>query len=195
MTATNEKIRLALIYGSVREGRFCDRVAGWARAQIAQRPEFSLDVIDPAELDLPLRHERSAASDLPALRQRIARADAFVVVVPEYNHGYPAALKHLIDSLYDEWQAKPAAFISYGGMSGGLRAVEQLRQVFAELHVASIRDGVCFPNVWDQFEADGALRNPASSERALSRMLTQLHWWAAALRTARQNVPYKEVTA
>ncbi len=72
----------------------------------------------------------------------MAEADAFLVVTPEYNHGYPAALKELIDSVYEPWHAKPVAFVSYGGASGGIRAVEQLRQVFAELHAVTLRDGV-----------------------------------------------------
>ncbi len=115
----NGKINVALIYGSTREGRFCGEVARWAGAQIASRSEFTLDVIDPAVLALPTRHEREDGAELIALKQRIGQADAFVVVTPEYNHGYPAALKFLIDSVYDEWQAKPVAFVSYGGIPAG----------------------------------------------------------------------------
>ena len=95
-----------------------------------------------------------------SLQQALGLADAFVVVTPEYNHGYPAPLKELIDSVNAEWQAKPVAFVSYGGVSGGLRAVEQLRLVFAELHAVTIRDSVSFPGAWEQFDESGVLRNP-----------------------------------
>ncbi len=97
------------------------------------------------------------------LEEKIAEADAFIIVTPEYNHGYTAALKELIDSCYEPWHAKPVGFISYGGVSGGLRAVEQLRQVFAELHTVTIRDTVSFSNVWAQFDAAG---NPIQGGRS-----------------------------
>lgn len=186
----NSKINVALIYGSTREGRFCDKVARWAGDQITGRSEFSLDVIDPGALALPTRHEREDGAEVTALQQRIGQADAFVVVTPEYNHGYPAALKFLIDSVGDEWQAKPVAFVSYGGISGGLRAVEQLRLVFAELHAVTIRDSVSFASVWEQFDSAGELLKPDRARKSMATLLARLNWWAIALRDARNTVPY-----
>ncbi len=171
-------IRIGLIYGSTRAGRFCDRVAQWA-GQMAAREGFEVDAIDPADEDR--KHE---------LQRRIGACDAFVVVTPEYNHGYPAPLKALIDSVGAEWQAKPVAFVSYGGVSGGLRAVEQLRLVFAELHAVTIRDSVSFAGAWEQFDDTGALVEPERAERSMSRMLARLRWWAAALNAARVTSPY-----
>jgi NAD(P)H-dependent FMN reductase len=121
---------------------------------------------------------------------RIAEADAFVVVTPEYNHGYAAPLKSLIDSVVAEWQAKPVAFVSYGGASGGLRAVEQLRLVFAELHAVTMRDAVSFASAWEQFDGAGALREPDRAEQSMATMLGRLRWWATALRDARKVTPY-----
>lgn len=189
------KINLALIYGSTREGRFCDKVATWVAAQIAERNEFLLDMIDPAALALPSRHERKANADLTMLRQRTEQADAFVIVTPEYNHGYPAALKFLIDSVYAPWQAKPVAFVSYGGVSGGLRAVEQLRLVFAELHAVTIRDAVSFANVWERFDAAGELLEPERARKSMVTLLARLRWWAIALREARNAAPYEQEVA
>ena len=172
----NDKVRVALIYGSTRPGRLCDKVAEWAAAQIARHGHFEIEIVDPAK---------------PAnIAERLASVDAFVVVTPEYNHGYPAPLKNLIDSYGPEWHAKPVAFVSYGGISGGIRAVEQLRQVFAEVHAMTIRDSVVFPNAWEQFSEDGALRDSARSERSMTAMLGRLHWWAVALRMARTAAPY-----
>ena len=188
-----DTINVVLIYGSVRDGRYCDIVAKWARAQIAAHAEFSLEIIDPAELALPVRMTRNEAGDLDKLKEQIGNADAFVIVTPEYNHGYSAALKHLIDSVYGEWQAKPVAFVSYGAASGGLRAVEQLRQVFAELHIASMRNTVSFVNVWEQFDEHGRLHAPERPEKAMAMMLAQLHWWAIALRNARAQTAYDAV--
>lgn len=184
------RIRLALIYGSSREGRFCDKVAGWAISQIQGDGPFDLAVIDPGEIDLPPRHVSGGHPALDELRQTISWADGFVVVTPEYNRGYPAILKFLIDAVGPEWRGKPVGFVSYGGISGGLRAVEQLRLVFGELHAAPIRDGVAFADVWSRFDADGALLDADRAEQAMATMLAQLHWWASGLRKARASVPY-----
>src|ERR1700760_244415 len=173
-------IKVGLVYGSTRPGRFCDTVARWAAGQIAAREGFAVEIIDPAA-------EGTAGAS--SLNGRIAACDAFVVVTPEYNHGSPAPLKGLMDSFGPEWHAKPVAFVSYGGISGGLRAVEQLRLVFAELHATTIRDSVSFAGVWEQFDADGALRNPERSNRSMETMLARLQWWAVALRNARAAEP------
>jgi len=178
----NKDIRLAVIYGSDREGRFCDTVVDWLATQLERSGRCQLSFIDPADR-------------ITDWRGRLDRADAFIVVTPEYNHGYPAPLKALIDSAKAEWQAKPVAFVSYGGISGGSRAVEQLRQVFAELHSVTLRDGVSFINAWEQFDSSGKLREPARAARSLARMLAHLRWWAAALREARSNSPYGEIAA
>ena len=113
-----------------------------------------------------------------------------MVVTPEYNHGYPASLKQAIDLAMQEWKAKPVAFVSYGGISGGLRAVEQLRQVFAELHAVTIRDTVSFAMAHGRFDSDGGLRDPDAAEAAVKVLLDELLWWGDALRAARAARPY-----
>jgi NAD(P)H-dependent FMN reductase len=183
----SDQIRIVVIYGSTRPGRFCDTVVRWTVGRVTASGRFHIDVIDPAgESD----SKSSDGRDSTSQQQRLAQADAFVVVTPEYNHGYPAPLKALIDSAGVEWQAKPVAFVSYGGVSGGLRAVEQLRLVFAELHAVTIRDCVSFSSAWEQFDETGALRNPDRAQRHMETLLAQLNWWAVALRNARSSAPY-----
>lgn len=177
------QIKVAVIYGSTRQGRLCDKVAAWTIAQIEGDGPFSVEAVDPG------------AHDLAEQTGRLGRADAFIVVTPEYNRSFPAPLKALIDATSAEWRGKPIAFVSYGGVSGGLRAVEQLRLVFAEMHATTIRDGVCFANAWDQFDEAGRLVQADRAERAMATMLGQLHWWASALRTARNTVPYGQFAA
>ena len=180
-------IRIGLIYGSTRQGRFCDTVARWAAEEIRAQGHYTVHIIDPGEIDLA---DREGTAAKPTLWQRMAQCDAFIVVTPEYNHGYPAALKMLIDSVGPEWHAKPVAFVSYGGISGGIRAVEQLRLVFAELHAVTIRDSVSFASAWEQFDAGGKLRQPERAQRSMAVMLGRLRWWAIALRDARAATPY-----
>lgn len=174
-----DTLHVAVVYGSTRAGRACDKVGGWVLAQLDDQADITFEVIDPRD-------------GTEGLKGRLERADAFIVVTPEYNHGYPAALKGVIDAAYDEWQGKVAAFVSYGGKSGGIRAVEQLRQVFAELHVATVRDGVAFVDVWDRFDAEGRLDDGATPARAFRTMMARLRWWAGALRAARRAIPYAE---
>ncbi|MGA8743136.1 MAG: NAD(P)H-dependent oxidoreductase [Terracidiphilus sp.] len=174
-------IKVGLVYGSTRPGRFCETIVRWATGQIANRGGFALEIIDPAV---------AASAGKASLNERIASCDAFIVVTPEYNHGYPAPLKALIDSFGSEWHAKPVAFVSYGGISGGLRAVEQLRLVFAELHAVTIRESVSFAGAWEQFDEEGRLRSPERAERSMDAMLRRLHWWAISLAHARNIWPY-----
>jgi NAD(P)H-dependent FMN reductase len=183
-------LKLALVYGSTRPGRFADTVARWAADRIAQRDGFALDIVDPAQFDLPIHHDSDRHPGVAALRRRLDNADAFVILTPEYNHAYPAILKHVIDLASGSWRASPVAFISYGGLSGGLRAVEQLRPVFAEVHAVTVRDTFSLANVWDRFDADGALQDAEAAEQALERMLDQLEWWALALVEAERVRPY-----
>ncbi|GAA2718665.1 NAD(P)H-dependent oxidoreductase [Actinocorallia aurantiaca] len=186
----NDQIRLAVLVGSTRQGRRAPQVSRWFVEQAERYGGVKVDVLDLAELGLPESLD-GADPAVAAVRPRIDDADAFVVVVPEYNHSFPAPIKTAVDSFYKEWQAKPVGFVSYGGMSGGLRAVEQLRQIFAELHMVSVRDGVSFHNVWGHVGPDGEFPvEPDGCGQAARTMLDQLVWWANALRDAKRRAPY-----
>jgi NAD(P)H-dependent FMN reductase len=183
-------LHVAVIIASTREGRFGPTVARWFLRQAGSHPDLDLDVVDLGELDLPAALPARPGAAVRAYVERLHRADAFVVVTPEYNHGYPASLKQAVDLAYEPWQAKPVAFVSYGGISGGLRAVEQLRQVFAELHAVTVRDTVSFHNPWSLFDAEAQTHEASGSDAAVKVLLDRLVWWARALRTARATTPY-----
>ncbi|MGW0902317.1 NADPH-dependent FMN reductase [Streptomyces sp. NPDC002853] len=193
-TASAAPLRVAVIIGSNREGRFGPIVADWLLARIGERADFEVDVIDLADSHLPtalsFNPSPETLAELGKVTPKLAAADAFVVLTPEYNHSYPASLKSLIDWHNAEWQAKPLAFVSYGGLSGGLRAVEHLRPVFAELHTMTIRDTVSFHNAGGLFADDGTHKDPTAANAAAKSMLDQLHWWAWALRSAKEARPY-----
>jgi NAD(P)H-dependent FMN reductase len=171
---TTEPYRLAVVVGSIREGRFGPTVAGWFAARAARRAGIDVDVVDLAD-------------PTAGFGDRIAAADAVVVVTPEYNHSFPGPLKAAIDDTGREWRAKPVAFVAYGGLSGGLRAVEALRPVFAELHATTIRDTVSFHGAAERFDADGDPRDAGAANGAADVLLDELGWWARTLRAMRHE--------
>ncbi|MCQ8774726.1 NADPH-dependent FMN reductase [Streptomyces telluris] len=196
-TNAQHPTRLAVIVGSTRKDRFGPVVADWFTAHARERADLDVDVIDLAEADLPHVLEGPGedgthpSAAVRAFAARIDRADVFAVITPEYNRGYPAALKQAIDSVYTEFHAKPVGFVSYsGGATGGVRAVEQLRSVFAELHTVTLRDGVAIPSAYAAFDDDGQPRDTEGVNGAAKKLLDQLLWWAVALREARARSPY-----
>ncbi|MFI9809882.1 NADPH-dependent FMN reductase [Streptomyces sp. NPDC052301] len=195
--AQEAPLRVAVIVGSVREGRQGRAVADWFLRTADGDPGLDLDLIDLADVRLPLAlpgwggtPDPGTAAVLRDLTPRLAAADAFVVVTPEYNHSFPASLKNVIDWHHAPWQAKPVGFVSYGGLGGGLRAVEQLRLVFAELHAVTVRDSVSLHGPWSGLGEDGVPRDSEVCTGAAKGMLGQLAWWGRALRAARAERPY-----
>ncbi|WP_229402181.1 NADPH-dependent FMN reductase [Micromonospora okii] len=191
---STEPLRLALIIGSTREGRFGPTVARWFLDRVKQRDDFAVDVVDLAEHELPFvmtsQLTPEGARALGEVTPRLEAAEAFVVVTPEYNHSFPASLKNLVDWHGKQWHAKPVGFVSYGGLSGGLRAVEALRPVFAEVHSVTVRATVSFHNAWEQFGPDGEPVDREGAGAAATYLLDQLGWWATTLRAGRERRPY-----
>ncbi|WP_123970797.1 NADPH-dependent FMN reductase [Streptomyces sp. TLI_185] len=192
------KHKLVIIVGSVRDGRFGPAVASWVAEQAGAHGGFDVEVVDLAEIDIPLalpaESPKFAGDAYPrpagmaALTSALEGADAFVVVTPEYNHSYPASLKAAIDWHFTQWTAKPVAFVSYGGAAGGRHAVLHLENVLTELHAVTIRDGLAFPNYFTAWQ-DGRPLDPDAAGYAKT-LLEQLAWWAGALRSAREAAPY-----
>lgn len=183
----DQPLQVAVVVASTREGRFGPTVARWFTTQARRRGDMDVDVIDLADVGLPAALPAHPTPDMQAYADRIDRADAFVVVTPEYNHSFPAPLKQAIDCVYQPWQRKPVAFVSYGGLSGGLRAVEQLRLVFAELHATTVRETVSFHMAPALFDSDGQLNDATGHTAAAKTMLDDLAWWGFALRAARHG--------
>jgi NAD(P)H-dependent FMN reductase len=187
-------VKLAVIVGSTRASRFGTNVATWFVEHAVGRDDVTVDVIDLAEVRATAPMPGGPGDDESHARAtvgpRLVAADAFVVVTPEYNHSYPGSLKSAIDWHRTPWHAKPVGFVSYGGISGGLRAVEHLRQVFAELHAVTVRDTVSFHGVQRQFDSAGRPTDAAACGAAATRLLDRLVWWGRALRAARAERPY-----
>lgn len=183
--------RIGVILGSIREGRVNDRVAAWAMNQLRGHG-FEVRAIDPADPDLlPVQIGDKAA--IERLRLQMSDLDGFVIVTPEYNHAEPGPLKTLIDSVTAEWFGRPVGLISYGGISGGLRAIEALRIILAELHTVTLRDTVSFNSPWRRFDEAGHITDPeaaAAADAAMAIFAHRLSWWVDALANARHSRPY-----
>ncbi|GAC02412.1 putative oxidoreductase [Gordonia namibiensis NBRC 108229] len=162
-----------LIIASVREGRIGPTVADWF-----------IDQIDPSDLDLEVLDVARASE--PDTSELLARADGFVIATPEYNHSYPGHLKVLIDEHGPEWSRKPVMFVSYGGVSGGLRAVEHLRAVFAELHAVGTQTGVVIHAPWEH-TVDGRLVLDEVAAASAREAMRELLWWAELLKPTRTS--------
>ncbi|MET8650727.1 MULTISPECIES: NADPH-dependent FMN reductase [Nocardia] len=194
---TNTPLKLAVIIGSVRDGRFGPVVARWFVDQADRHGGFEVDLIDLADAELPIGLPAVSPMIEPNpprpegmldLTARLTAADAFVIVTPDYNRSYPAALKSAIDWHFTQWDAKAIGFVGYSGASGGLLAIEHLRQIFNELNAHTVREYVSFPRYYLLFDAEGELREPEEPAAAAEAMLDRLHWWARAL-TAARSVP------
>ncbi|MFG2445717.1 NADPH-dependent FMN reductase [Nocardia fluminea] len=184
-------LKLAIIIGSVRDGRFGPVVANWFAQRVDDR--FEVDIIDLADTVLPALPAVPPALDPDPVRpagmrdltDRLATADAYVIVTPDYNRSYPAALKAAIDWHFTQWDAKAIGFVGYSGGSGGLLAIEHLRQVFNELNAHTVRNYVSFPRYYILFDENGQLRDPQEPAAAAAALLDQLHWWTSALVAAK----------
>jgi NAD(P)H-dependent FMN reductase len=179
--------------------RFGPAVATWFVTEAERRDDILVGLVDLAEVPIgsaapTMTPPPPVLAALHELTPRLDAADAFVVVTPEYNRSYPAGLKNVIDWHNAQFHAKPVAFVSYGGISGGLRAVEHLRAVFTELHAVTTRDTVSFHNAWEQFDGDGKPKDPQRPAAAAKTLLDQVTWWARALKTARNANPYQTLS-
>jgi NAD(P)H-dependent FMN reductase len=183
---------LTIVIGSTRPGRAGLPIAQWFAARAKDHGGFDVNVVDLADLGLPLLDEPNH----PRLRQYtrqhtkdwsaiIDAADALVFVTPEYNHGYPASLKNALDYLHQEWQHKPAGFVSYGGVAGGTRAVQQLKQVVSALRMLPVTDSVNIPYYTQFLDSNGTLQASPAMEQAAGAMLDELVRTEAALRPLR----------
>lgn len=175
-------MKLMVVVGSVREGRVADKVASWALDQLSQDPELEIDIADLKEISLPFFNEQIAPDAAhgqfinpvgTAWAARVAKADAYIMLVAEYNHGPTAVLKNAIDWVYDGWLNKPVGFVSYGGLAGGTRAVEQLKQIVMNVKLTPVNVPVMFPQVKKAFDENGSPHNPAVNE-SLKKMLVEL---------------------
>jgi NAD(P)H-dependent FMN reductase len=183
-------LRIAIILGSTRPGRNGEAVAKWVYNIAKKRTDAEFEFVDIKDYNLPLLDEplppslgKYSKDHTKAWAAKIDSFDAFVFVTPEYNHGIPGALKNAIDFLYKEWNNKVAGFVSYGGV-GGVRSVEQLRLVMAELQVATVRAQAQL-SLFADFENFSVFKPAPYQEKSVNTMVDQVISWGKALKTLR----------
>lgn len=179
---------LQIVTASTRMGRSGPHVAAWFEKIARRHGGFDLEMVDLADVDLPLfdepRHPSLGQYEHDSTRawsEIVARADAYVFVTPEYDHLPPASLINAIQHLVREWAYKPAGFVSYGGVSGGSRGVEITKLLLTTLKVMPIPEAVHIP-FFKQYLENGSFDPGDVQEKAAAKVLDELRKWAKALR-------------
>jgi NAD(P)H-dependent FMN reductase len=177
---------IPLILGTSRQGRQSEQVANFVVAEMQKRPEIETELIDVRNLPLKLDDAGESMKD-PAFSATVRRADALVLVVPEYNHGYPGLLKHVLDMNLEEYIHKAVGICGVSaGPFGGARVIENLLPVMRELGLVTIFNDVNFGNVRNLFDESGKLLDE-NYVRRVDQFLMELIWMARVLRYGREN--------
>lgn len=189
-------LKIQVIIGSTRPSRFSEKPAQWIFETLKKNPEVDAELLDLRDYPLPFFAEPVSPSYakepytneiVQKWTQKIGEADGYIIVTPEYNHGYPAVLKNALDYVYHNWNKKPVGFVSYGSV-GGARAVEQLREVAVELQMVPIRSAIHISG--DTYMAASKEENQNPFEPLNQRaedLINQLLWWAKTLKSARES--------
>lgn len=178
-----KKPQIAVILGSIREGRNGIKVFRWLQEVLPTFDQADYDFVDLKDFNLPMfadavspksREGKHENPEVEKWLERVAAADGYIFVTPEYNHSVSSVLKNAVDYEYKAWNGKPLGLVSYGGAGGGLRAVEHWRQIAAELQMYDVRDQVSIPFVWNAFDEAGHLENEEAHKDGLGRMLKNI---------------------
>lgn len=183
-------MKLGVILGSIRNGRKGEAIFKQTLEVLKKDERFEVVSFDLKDWTLPmfeLEFGEEPSEIVAKWRSEMAGMDAYVIVTPEYNHGYSSVLKNALDYLNGELHRKPIAYVSYGGLAGGARAVEQLRLVAIEQQMAPIRDAVLVNEIWEALDEHGHLKDERFTDR-LNKVADELYWWGDALLSARKNV-------
>jgi NAD(P)H-dependent FMN reductase len=188
-------LTLKVITVSTRPGRIGPKVSDWFQGFAKQHGGFKVEVIDLAEVNLPLFDEphhplmRQYEKDhTKAWSKTISSADAFVIVTPEYNYFTPPSLVNALDYLSLEWNYKPTGLVSYGGISGGLRAAQAIKPLLTSLKIVPLPEGVAIPFVAQHLdETKTTFQATETHELAATKLLDELQKWATALKPLHNN--------
>ncbi|MBI4276677.1 NAD(P)H-dependent oxidoreductase [Candidatus Uhrbacteria bacterium] len=178
---------IPIILGTAREGRKSELAARFVLAALQKRSEVTTELIDVRDYRIPATDNTEESDTAKRFAEKATSADGFIMVVPEYNHGYPGELKMMLDLRSDQYHRKPVAICGVSsGMLGGARMVEQLRLIMIEFHMVPIGKAVYFANVNKLFDDAGGITDP-SYDKKVAGMLDELLWFARVLLKGRQE--------
>jgi NAD(P)H-dependent FMN reductase len=188
---TTRRLFIPVILGTIRQGRMSAHAAQFVAYQLSGRDTVETELIDIATLPLSRTDEGQAIKD-PTFSAKMNRADAMVIVAPEYNHGYPGLLKHVLDTLLSEYIHKAVGIVGVsGGPFGGTRVIENLLPVLRELGLVTIFWDVNFSKIHKVFDKTGKLLDDAHPPQ-LSKFLDELIWMAKTLRHGREQIAIEQ---
>jgi NAD(P)H-dependent FMN reductase len=184
--------KLTIVIASIRVGRGGEAIGRWFVERATQHGKFDVQVADLKELNLPLMDEPHHPRLKKYVREStkhwsavVDGSDAFVFVSAEYNYSTPPALVNALDTVYHEWTYKPVGFVTYGGISGGLRAMQMTRTMVTAFKMMPMVEAVNIP-FFTQFVQDGVFKANDTHDKAVPVMLDELLRWSEALKTLRQ---------
>lgn len=184
---TTRPLSIPVILGTGRKGRMSAHAARWIASHIGRRTGIETELLDILDMSLPVDDAGESIKDEQVSR-KLARADALVIVSPEYNHSFPGLLKHMLDAYLKEYIHKAAGVVGVSaGVFGGTRGIQDLLPVLRELGLVSIFWDVNIGNVSQVFDDDGKLVDQALIRRT-DKFLDELVWMAKTLRYGRENV-------
>ena len=187
MVESPRALFIPVILGTVRQGRLSLPVARLMTSELSRRPEIETELIDVARMPLRVDDAGEAIKD-PTFSAQMSRADALVVVSPEYNHAYSGLLKHVLDSCLKEYIHKAVGIVGVSaGPFGGTRGIQDLLPVMRELGLVTVFWDVNFSSVQGVFDESGALRDQAYLPR-IDKFLKELVWMARTLRHGREHI-------
>lgn len=174
---------IPIILGTARQGRRSENVAREV-LDFAKTLEIETELLDVR--DFPQRYTQEPTEKMKEWQTKAERADGYIVVTPEYNHGYPGELKMFLDHVYKECNRKPIGFVGVSdGVLGGARGIEQLRLVAIEFQMIPLRTAVYFRNVLELFDEQKKLKDPADWRKRLGLLFDECLWYARVLREER----------
>src|SRR4051795_2771467 len=182
---TNRPLFIPVILGTTRKGRASENVAKFVFGEVQKREGVETELIDIRELKFPTDDAGEAIKD-PNFSAAMLRADGLVIVTPEYNHGYPGMLKHVLDTNLKEYIHKAAGIcgVSAGGF-GGTRVIEAILPVLRELGLVNIFWDGNFSGARKLFDADGKILDEETHAKRLDKFLGELIWMSKVLRYGR----------
>lgn len=185
----NSNLFIPTLLGTNRKDRQSENVANWVCSKMREREDIDTQLFDVRDFHLPHDHYGTEiGGDFPEWRDAIIKADGLVIVTPEYNHGYPGALKGVLDLLLKEYIHKAVAFVGVSaGPWGGTRVIESMVPMVRELGLAACFTDLNFAGIKSKFDEDGNLLDEAYNKRVLG-FLDELVWMATTLRYGRENV-------